>query len=60
MFLKYEFGAAEKIGFGLNVAYAGAGITYDDGTGTARASLDWWDISYNARGNRYFGINAKF
>ena len=24
MFLNYEFGAAQKIGFGLNVAYAGA------------------------------------
>jgi opacity protein-like surface antigen len=60
LFLKYEFGATEKIGFGLNVAYAGAGITYDDGTGIGTASLDWWGISYNARVNRHFGSHDKF
>ena len=58
MFLKYEYGVAEKIGFGLNIAYAGAGITYDDGVD--RASLDWWGISYNARVNRHFGSHDKF
>lgn len=58
IFLKYEFGASEKVGFGLNVAYAGAGITYDDGVD--RAAIDWWGTSFNARVNRHFGSHDKF
>ena len=58
MFLKYEFGVSEKVGFGLNVAYADAGIEYDNGA--ERASLKWWDTSLNARVNRHFGSHDKF
>lgn len=58
IFLKYEFGASENIGFGLNIAYADAGITYDDGLD--KASIDWWGASFNARVNRHFGTGDKF
>lgn len=58
MFLKYEYGATDKIGFGVNVAYANAGISYDDGLD--RASIDWWGASFNARVNRHFGTSDKF
>lgn len=58
MFLKYEYGVTEKIGFGLNVAYANAGIEYTNGAETA--SLKWWNASFNARVNRHFGTSDKF
>lgn len=58
VFFKYEFGISEKVGFGLNVAYAEAGIDYS--YGVEKASIKWWNTSFNARFNRHFGSNDKF
>lgn len=58
VFLKYEYGASENIGFGVNIAYADASIEYDDGID--RASINWWGASFNARVNRHFGTSDKF
>ena len=56
MFVKYEYGVSEHIGYGLNLAYASAGYTYDDGSG----SYSWTGISSNARLNYHFGSHEKF
>ena len=53
MFVKYEYGVSEHIGFGLNLAYASAGYTYDDGSG----SYSWTGISSNARLNYHLMTN---
>lgn len=58
VFLKYEYGVSEKVGFGLNIAYVSAGIDYDYLLETA--SIKWWNTSFNARVNRHFGSSDKF
>lgn len=59
IFAKFEHGVSEKIGFGVNIAYANAGINYTNDTG-GPASMKWWNTSVNARVNRHFGSNDKF
>jgi opacity protein-like surface antigen len=60
IFLKYEFGVSEHVGFGLNIAYANAEITYNDAFVDGEQSIKWWGTSFNARVNRHFGSNDKF
>ena len=60
IFLKYEYGVSEKVGFGLNVAYATASASYDNIFLDELTSLDWWGASFNARVNRHFGSSDKF
>lgn len=60
IFLKYEYGVSEKVGFGLNIAYVSASNSYDDTFFNETYSLDWWGASFNARVNRHFGSSDKF
>ena len=60
IFLKYEYGVSEKVGFGLNIAYVSASSSYDDMGYNETYSVDWWGASFNARVNRHFGSSDKF
>ena len=59
IYAKFEYGVSENIGFGVNIAYADAGINYTNDLGES-ASFKWWNTSINARVNRHFGSNNKF
>tara|TARA_B100000683_G_C12490544_1_gene554414 strand:+ start:1952 stop:2551 length:600 start_codon:yes stop_codon:yes gene_type:complete len=59
IFAKFEYGVSEKIGFGVNIAYADAEINYTSDLGEV-ASIKWWNTSVNARVNRHFGYHDKF
>lgn len=63
-FLKYEFGATEKIGFGVNIAYAGVNgkynVTDDFNNETTEETIKWSSISVLARMNYHFGTHDKF
>lgn len=61
MFVKYEYAVSDKIGFGLNIAYASAKVTYKDLDYTTssgdiyEASINWSTLSFLARMNVHFG-----
>ncbi|MBN2683133.1 MAG: hypothetical protein JXR58_11535, partial [Bacteroidales bacterium] len=61
MFVKYEYAASEKIGIGLNIAYAGAKVSYKEldqlnSEGKPyEASITWSTLSFLARMNIHFG-----
>ena len=68
-FLKYEAAIAEKIGFGVNVAYIGSEVTWtdpdhtvDNGNGPVayRETIKWSSYSILARINWHFGTSDKF
>ena len=63
-FLKYEYGATEKIGFGVNIAYAGVNGKYDledvFTNEVTEETIKWSSISVLARMNYHFGTHDKF
>jgi opacity protein-like surface antigen len=59
MFVKYEFGVSEKIGFGINFAFASASVSYKD-VFAENQSINWSTWSGLARINRHFGSHEKF
>lgn len=64
-FLKYEYAVSDKIGFGLNIAYASATVSYTDDSwfvsGTpSTTSIKWSTISALARMNLHFGNSERF
>lgn len=67
LFLKYEYAVSEKIGFGVNIAYAQAQATYKytatyitDGSKLLEETLDWKSYSALIRFNIHFGDNDRF
>jgi len=66
-FLKYEYGVTDKIGLGLNVAYASAKVSYRDnsflvgnGNDPYEQSIKWNTMSFLARMNFHFANSEKF
>jgi len=65
-FLKYEYAIDDKMGVGLNVAYAQAQATYKytntyitDGSKLLQETLDWTSYSVLLRFNLHFGDHDK-
>ncbi|MBI35454.1 MAG: hypothetical protein CMP67_08840 [Flavobacteriales bacterium] len=59
LFVRYEYGVSEKIGFGVNFAYASVAADYNDIFGDPQ-SINWSSWSALARVNRHFGESDKF
>lgn len=66
-FLKYEYAVSDKIGIGVNLAYASATVSYSDdfwfvsGTTTPyQETIKWSTISVLARMNLHFGDSERF
>lgn len=66
LFAKYEYAFAEKIGIGVNIAYAQATADYlykdqttSDGSRLLEETLDWKSYSVLLRLNWHFGNNEK-
>lgn len=65
IYAKYEYAASDKIGIGVNFAYASNSLSYTeedwDGLGNdVNASIDRTTMSINARMNIHFGNSDRF
>lgn len=64
-FLKYEYGITEKIGLGLNFAYLGANVSYEDPSHQVTPGVNYYQevkfrtMSFLPRLNVHFGTSEK-
>ncbi|MFC1729692.1 outer membrane beta-barrel protein [candidate division KSB1 bacterium] len=63
LFAKFEYALTDKIGMGVNIAYAGATVSYEDAGhlnsngDVYKETITWSNISFLIRMNLHFGKN---
>lgn len=58
-FAKLEYAVSDTFGFGVNLAYVGADVTWNE-TDNVITNIDWYSLSLLVRANYHFGNNPKF